>query len=157
MSSKEKGVKNPENKEFNIEVDSQNTTYDLNKIFHIDLSYNFDLLKDLLSTIIKNQKLKDDKILDLENQLIEFKNYFNESLKDPESIKKIQESKTKVSTLLLKEIPNTSCLHYVIRPPPNHIVLETNSKNDPVVNQIIVSLIIFTYNNNLIIEKIEWI
>ena len=39
-----------EKKVFSLE----NTPIDLNKIFHIDLSYNFDLLKDLLSTIIKH-------------------------------------------------------------------------------------------------------
>ena len=145
MSSEEKIEQKPENQEFKIEVDSHNTTYDLNKIFHIDLSYNFDLLKDLLSTIIKNQKLKDDKILDIEPELIDFRNVFNESLKDPETVKKLQESKSKVSSLLLKskEFPNTSCLHYVIHPPPNEIVLETNPKNDPTVNQIIVSIIKF--------------
>ena len=35
--------------EFNVELNGQNSQqkiiYDLNKIFHLDLSYNFDLLK----------------------------------------------------------------------------------------------------------------
>ncbi len=132
-----------EKKEFSLE----NTPIDLNKIFHIDLSYNFDLLKDLLSTIIKNQKIKDDKILYLENQLLDFKLMFNESLKDPETVKKIQENKTRVSSQILKqkEFPDKSCLHYVISPPPNSIVLEPSSKNEPIVNQIIVSYLINLY------------
>ena len=132
-------------KEFNVELNSKNsqnkTIIDLNKIFHIDLSYNFDLLKNLLSTIIQNQKLKDDKILDLESQLIDFKTLFNEALKDPENLKKLQDNKSKISSLLLKgkEFPDTSCLHNIIRPPPNNVNLETSPKNDPIVNQIIVS------------------
>ena len=132
-------------KEYNVEVNEKNTQhktiFDLNKIFHIDLSYNFDLLKDLLSKIITNQQLKDDKILDLESQLIDFKNLFNESLKEPETLQKLQENKSKINALFLKgkEFPNTSCLLDVIRPPPNNIVLETSPKNDPTVNQIIVS------------------
>ena len=147
MSSPKKDVEDNNDKEFNVELDEKNslqkTTIDLNKIFHIDLSYNFDLLKDLLSTIIKNQKLKDDKILSLENQLL----IFNEYLKDPDTVKKIQENKTKVSSQLLKEkeFPDKSCLHYVINPPPSNITLEPSPKNDPVVNQIIVSYLIHLY------------
>lgn len=145
MSSTDREKEIEAEKAFNVELNVNNTqaktTIDLNKIFHIDLSYNFDLLKDLLSTIIRNQKLKDDKILDLESQLIDFKTLFNESLKDPEALKKLQENKSKVSALFLKgkEFPNTSCLHDVIRPPPNNIILEPSPKNEPIINQIIVS------------------
>ena len=149
MSSTEREKEIELEKPFNVELNENNTqektTIDLNKIFHIDLSYNFDLLKDLLSTIIKNQKLKDDKILDLENQIIDFKALFNEITQDPEKTKKLQESRSKASTLLLKgkEFPNVSCLHYLISPPPNDIILEPSSKNDPIINQIIVSNILF--------------
>ena len=109
---------------FNIEVDEQSSQqkiiYDLNKIFHLDFSYNFDLLKNLLCQIIKNQKIKDDKISSLEKQLL--------------------------TSLLLKgkEFPDTSCLHNIIRPPPNNIILEPSPKNEPIINQIIVS------NNNIL-------
>ena len=97
---------------------------------------------------MKNQKLKDD--IDLENKIIDFKLLINETLKDPEAVKKLQQSKTKFSTLLLKnkEFPDTSCLNYVISPPPN-INLEENPKNDPVVNQIIVSIINYSYINKI--------
>ena len=150
MSSTEREKEIDSENPFNVELNennSQTTTFDLNKIFHIDLSYNFDLLKDLLSTIIKNQKLKDDKILDLQNQILDFKALFNEISQDPEKTKKLQESRSRASTLILKgkEFPNVSCLHYLISPPPNDIILEPSSKNDPIINQIIVSIILFIY------------
>lgn len=135
---------------FNIEVDEQSSQqkiiYDLNKIFHVDFSYNFDLLKNLLCQIIKNQKIKDDKISSLEKQLLDFKAIFDESIGDPEIAKKLREAKPKITSLLLKgkEFPDTSCLHNVIRPPPNNIILEPSPKNDPIINQIIVS------NNNIL-------
>jgi len=131
---------------FNIEVDEQSSQqkiiYDLNKIFHLDFSYNFDLLKNLLCQIIKNQKIKDDKISSLEKQLLDFKSIFDESIGDPEIAKKLREAKPKITSLLLKgkEFPDTSCLHNVIRPPPNNIILEPSPKNDPIINQIIVSI-----------------
>ena len=135
---------------FNIEVDEQSSQqkiiYDLNKIFHLDFSYNFDLLKNLLCQIIKNQKIKDDKISSLEKQLLDFKTTFDESIGDPEIAKKLREAKPKMTSLLLKgkEFPDTSCLHNVIRPPPNNIILEPSPKNEPIINQIIVS------NNNIL-------
>lgn len=147
ISSKNENENVPE---FNIEINGddnqQKTTIDLNKIFHIDLSYNFDLLKNLLSAIIKNQKTKDDKILDLENQMLNFKILLNDTLKDPEASKKLLESKSRISTLLLKgkEFPDTSCLNYVITR-PSEINLETSPKNEPIINQIIVSYIYLYY------------
>ena len=69
---------------FNVEIGDRGSDnkqiFDLNEIFHIDLSYNFDLLKNLLSTIIKNQKLKDDKITELENQILDLRIAYNEGL-----------------------------------------------------------------------------
>ena len=67
---------------FNVELGENKQIFDLNKIFHIDLSYNFDLLKNLLSTLIKNQKLKDEKITELENQILDLRIAFNEESKD---------------------------------------------------------------------------
>jgi hypothetical protein len=92
-----------------------------------------------LSEIIKNQKEKDNKIEDLENQLLNFKITFNESMGNPEIVKKLKENKPKMSSLLKgKEFPNTSVLNNKIRPPPNNVVLEQNPKYDPIINQIIV-------------------
>ena len=131
---------------FNIEVDEQSSQqkiiYDLNKIFHLDFSYNFDLLKNLLCQIIKNQKIKDDKIASLEKQILDFKTTFDDAVGDPEIAKELREAKPKMTSLLLKgkEFPDTSCLHNIIRPPPNNIILETSPKNEPIINQIIVSI-----------------
>ena len=141
MSQIEIENKNPD--EFNVEINDRNsqqkTIIDLNKIFN--LSYNFDLLKNLLFSSINNQKAKDDKIADLENQLLDFKITFNEAVGNPEIAKKLREAKPKISSLLLqgKEFPDTSCLHNLIRAPPNDIVLETSPNNDPLINKIIVS------------------
>ena len=41
---------------------------DLNQIFHLNLSYNFDLLKTVLDGILKNQKSQQQEIEDLKNQ-----------------------------------------------------------------------------------------
>lgn len=132
-------------KQYNIEINDQNTQqktiFDLNKIFHLDLSYNFDLLKNLLFSMIKNQQSKDDKIADLESQLLDFKIIFNEAVGDPETARKLKEAKPKMTSTLLKEkqFPNTTCLNNEIHPPPNDIILETSPNNDPLINKIIVS------------------
>lgn len=145
-------------KEFNVEINGQNSQqkiiYDLNKIFHLDLSYNFDLLKNLLSQIIKNQKQKDDKIEELENQLLNFRITFNESIGNPDVVKKLKETKPKMSFLLKgKEFPNTSVLNNTIRQPPNNIALEQSPKYDPIINQIIVSNIKTLIINNIYSKK----
>ena len=72
------------NQEFEHNVEFQTTNqegeetieiYDLNKMFQLNFSYNFDLLKNLMEAIMKNQqtiqndlKTKHTKILDLETQ-----------------------------------------------------------------------------------------
>ena len=43
-------------------------TLDLNQIFHLNLSYNFDLLKTVLDGILKTQKSQQQEIEDLKNQ-----------------------------------------------------------------------------------------
>ena len=89
-----------------------------------------------------------------------FKALFNEIMNDPEKTKKIQESRASTILLKGKEFPNVSCLHYLISPPPNDIILEPSSKNDPIINQIIVSSILFIYIIKYIfinnIEKNKW-
>ena len=92
------------NENFNVELGDNKQTFDLNQIFHIDLSYNFDLLKNLLSTIIKNQKIKDQKIAELENQILDLKIAFNEDANKNKEKRKsrksillpIQETETKL-------------------------------------------------------------
>ena len=143
------------NDDFNIELGENKQVFDLNNIFHIDLSYNFDLLKNLLSAIIKNQKLKDEKITELENQILDLRIAYNE-----ESYKKQEKKKSRKS--VLPSIPesekkldsiNTDNLSLQLKPPKNDPALEISEENDPIVNQIIVSIKI-KYNNYL--AKNKW-
>ena len=130
------------NENFNIELGDNKQIFDLNQIFHIDLSYNFDLLKNLLSTIIKNQKIKDQKIAELENQILDLKIAFNEDANKNKEKRKsrksillpIQETETKLDL-------NTDNWSVQLKPPRNDPVLEISEENDPVVNNIIVSII----------------
>ena len=84
MSTSLNKTKSNKDESFNIEIGDKSTDekqiYDLNEIFHIDLSYNFDLLKNLLSSIIKNQKLKDDRITELENQILDLRIAYNDGV-----------------------------------------------------------------------------
>lgn len=122
---------------YNVELGENKQIFDLNKIFHIDLSYNFDLLKNLLSTLIKNQKLKDEKITELENQILDLRIAFNEESKDKKKVRKslippIQDSENK------QEAINTDNLSIKLKPPKSEPVLEISDDNDPTVNKIIV-------------------
>ena len=107
----------------------------MNEIFHIDLSYNFDLLKNLLSTIIKNQKLKDDKLTELENQILDLRIALNQ---DPN---KIQSGKKDQTPDKEKEKGNydDQSLKFVLKPPKKEPELEESEKYQPIVNKIIVS------------------
>ena len=131
------------NDNFNIELGENKQIFDLNQIFHIDLSYNFDLLKNLLSTIIKNQKLKDQKIVELENQILDLKIAFNDDTNKNKEKRKSRKSillpiQETVTELNLKDIDNISGQ---LKPPRKDPVLEISEENDPVVNKIIVSII----------------
>ena len=151
MSSSPKKIKTDiidNESSYNVELDDKNSDkkqiFDLNEIFHIDLSYNFDLLKNLLSTIIKNQKLKDEKILDLENQLLDLRIAFNEELNNKSEPTKKIEIRPK-SPLKKKEenieIENTENITHDLKPPKISLKLEISDKNEPIVNSIIVSKI----------------
>ena len=143
MSANPKNIKSGKNENFNVEIGDKGTDdkqiFDLNEIFHIDLSYNFDLLKNLLSTIIKNQKLKDDKLTELENQLLDLRIAFNES---PNKIdpNKIQSGKKEKKEKKLEGSFESESLKYVLKPPKKEPVLEESDQYQPIVNNIIVSL-----------------
>lgn len=155
MSSSSKKIKTDKKDNeasFNVELNDKNSDkkqiFDLNEIFHIDLSYNFDLLKNLLSTIIKNQKLKDEKIIELENQLLDLRIAFNEeSNKKSEPTKKVETkpkspSKEKEETDEVIENPEISeNITFDLKPPKYLPKLEVSDKNEPIVNNIIVSKI----------------
>ena len=128
---------------FNVEIGDRGSDnkqiFDLNEIFHIDLSYNFDLLKNLLSTIIKNQKLKDDKILDLENQLLDLRISLNEE--NSKNLDKSKESKNKQTPKKeIKEnidISTPEIILHQLKPPTKEIILEESNENPEIVNKII--------------------
>ena len=139
MSTNPKKIQSNKNDKFNVEIGDKASNdkqiFDLNEIFHIDLSYNFDLLKNLLSTIIKNQKLKDDKLTELENQILDLRIALNQ---DPN---KIQSGKKDQTPDKEKEKGNydDQSLKFVLKPPKKEPELEESEKYQPIVNKIIVS------------------
>ena len=139
MSSSLNKTKSNKEESFNIEIGDKTSDdkqiFDLNEIFHIDLSYNFDLLKNLLSTIIKNQKLKDDKLTELENQILDLRIALNQ---DPN---KIQSAKKDQTPDKEKEKGNydDQSLKFVLKPPKKEPELEESEQYQPIVNNIIVS------------------
>ncbi len=139
MSTNPKKIQSGKNDKFNVEIGDKTSDdkqiFDLNEIFHIDLSYNFDLLKNLLSTIIKNQKLKDDKLTELENQILDLRIALNQ---DPN---KIQSGKKDQTPDKEKEKGNydDQSLKFVLKPPKKEPELEESEKYQPIVNNIIVS------------------
>ena len=156
MSSSLNKTKSNKEESFNIEIGDKTSDdkqiFDLNEIFHIDLSYNFDLLKNLLSTIIKNQKLKDDKITELENQILDLRIAYNEGLtqksgeifpkkmfeeKDPKSKSIISSQEKKEEEK--DENKEEDNLEYELKPPKKGPELEISEQNPPIVNKIIVS------------------
>ena len=140
MSTNPKKIQSGKNDKFNVEIGDKASDdkqiFDLNEIFHIDLSYNFDLLKNLLSTIIKNQKLKDDKLTELENQILDLRIALNQ---DPN---KIQSGKKEQTPDKEKEKGNydDQSLKFVLKPPKKEPELEESEQYQPIVNNIIVSL-----------------
>ncbi len=139
MSTNPKKIQSGKNDKFNVEIGDKASDdkqiFDLNEIFHIDLSYNFDLLKNLLSTIIKNQKLKDDKLTELENQILDLRIALNQ---DPN---KIQSGKKDQTPDKEKEKGNydDQSLKFVLKPPKKEPELEESAQYQPIVNNIIVS------------------
>jgi hypothetical protein len=115
--------------------------FDLNKMFQVSFSYNFELLKNIMEAIINNQqniqndfKEKQTQILNLETQLLEIKTILG------------AKGNLALSSDGDKEVPTNPKLFSVIkgnqdilRPPPNDIKLEVSVGNDDIINQIIVS------------------
>ena len=93
-------------------------TFDLNQIFQINFSYNFDLLKGLLESLIKNQQeaLKDFlkskkeseiKINELEHKILDMKITISDAkyIQDLETEKeKLKEKSEKMKMKVIKEI-----------------------------------------------------
>ena len=134
---------------FNVEIGDDTSDkkhiFDLNKIFHIDLSYNFDLLKNLLLTLIKNQKEKENKITELENQILDLRIAFSEgSIKKSDEKNKEEEKVNKKEETIEKKEPkgesenqNKDTINYKINPPIKGPKLEISDENSPIINKII--------------------
>ena len=149
-----------EQKERNVEFFISNIggkesaeVFDLNKIFQMNFSYNFDLLKNLIEALMKNQKnfqteLKEKsiKIVELENQLLDFKlSSLKSEVKKPEvklepsSFQAIEISNESAEQLNPKLISIIKGDKSVLKEPPNDIELKESYNNDEIINKIIVS------------------
>jgi hypothetical protein len=125
---------------------------DLNKIFQMNFSYNFDLLKNLIEALMKNQKnfqeeLKEKtlKINDLENQILALTSQENKEISTNKIIKQsisqpIVTSREVLSSKLISLINNAK---NIIKEPPNEIKLDESS--DEKTNKIVVSIIFNIY------------
>lgn len=136
--------------ERNVELQTKNQEgeesieiFDLNKIFKF--SYNFDILKNIMEALMKNQqnmqkelKSKNTKILELESQLLDIK-----LILDSGSVGKLPTKSDKQQAQTFDSNPKlfsvTKGNQDILRQPPNDIKLEVSIGNDDNINQIIVS------------------
>ena len=129
---------------------------DLNKIFQMNFSYNFDLLKNLIEALLKNQKNfqselkeKTNKIMDLENQLLDLKLSSvkeevitnTKSKLEPSSFQQIEINSVPEKLINPKLLLVIKGDKNIIKTPPNDIKLEESSNNNDEMNKIIVSII----------------
>jgi hypothetical protein len=145
----------------NIEGKSSAEIIDLNKIFEMNFSYNFDLLKNLIEALMKNQKnfqeeLKEKtlKINDLENQILALTSQENKEISINKTIKQsisqpIVTSREVLSSKLISLINDAK---NIIKEPPNEIKLDESS--DEKTNKIVVSIIFNIYY--IYLEKNKW-
>ena len=145
----------------NIEGKSSAEIIDLNKIFEMNFSYNFDLLKNLIEALMKNQKnfqeeLKEKtlKINDLENQILALTSQENKEISTNKIIKQsisqpIVTSREVLSSKLISLINDAK---NIIKEPPNEIKLDESS--DEKTNKIVVSIIFNIYY--IYLEKNKW-
>jgi hypothetical protein len=96
---------------FNVPGKPDIGLFDLNKIFQVNLNYNFDSLKTLLEGLVssykkneeeieklkENCKEKDMKIDELEGKIIDLNILINSSLGDNEAVEKLKDMKSKFS------------------------------------------------------------
>ena len=126
----------------------------LNKMFQMNFSYNFDLLKNLIEALLKNQKnfqteLKEKtmKLVELENKVLDLQ-LASLSQENPEPSKKPRSSFQLLEVNTGEPINMSSKLSSVIKGdsnaikfPPNDIQLEESTANDEKMNNLIVSIL----------------
>ena len=148
-----------EQKEHNVEFFISNIggkdsseVIDLNKIFQMNFSYNFDLLKNLIEALLKNQKnfrteLKEKtmQFVELENKVLDLQlASSNQETPSPPPKPRPSFQQLEINTgtsinmspKLLSVIKGDS---NIIKLPPNDIQLEESSANDEKMNNVIVS------------------
>lgn len=143
----------------NIEGKSSAEIIDLNKIFEMNFSYNFDLLKNLMEALMKNQKHfqaelkeKTDKIMELENQISNLR-LPSEKTETQKTYKKLEPSSFQQLEINKEQTLNPKILSVfqgdknALQAPPNDIKLEESSNNDDKHNNIIVSIIYISHIN----------
>ena len=104
---------------FNIPGKPDIGLLDLNKIFQVNLNYNFDSLKILLEGLINSykntqeelenirayNKVKDIKIKDLEQKMLDLNILLNKSLGNSEEVEKLKDLKDKLVNKVEEEVP----------------------------------------------------
>ena len=119
--------------------------FDLNKLFEINFSYNFEILKSLIETLILNQqenrkeyiKMKKDfeiKINDIENNIIDLKI----KVSNPQSLEELKKEKEKI----LEE--SEKIRKKIIREKNLELKEEKESKN-VIINNLSVSIKLYIY------------
>lgn len=149
--------------EFNEEGMENTKFFDLNKVFQMKLSYNFDILKELIESLISSQnKIQKElnKIPDLEKKLLDFKIMLTNTLGDKEAVQKLESEKSKInkqmeSSSIEAEKPQQPAKSSQkssgkvkkgnIHPPSSDVKLEIKIGYDDITNKIIVSKINFYF------------
>ena len=145
-SQKQEPQRNIQFQTTNQEGEESIEIFDLNKIFQMNFSYNFDILKNLIEALMKNQqniqndlKEKETKILELETQILSNKVYDNNISGDKSArSSKNQPLSSRDSNKKLVSVIKGN--QDVLRKPPNDIKLEVSIGNDDTINKIIVSI-----------------
>ena len=105
--------------------------FDLNKIFQMNLTYNFDILKNLITSLIQNQKNFQNQINDLKSVLL------SGGQISPEALKKIMENKQTDQQKTNIENVNKPHKAGTVRAPRSDVKLEVSIENDDTTNKII--------------------
>jgi hypothetical protein len=144
-SQKQEPQRNIQFQTTNQEGEESIEIFDLNKIFQMNFSYNFDILKNLIEALMKNQqniqndlKEKETKILELETQILGNKISDNISGDKSARSSKNQPLSSRDSNKKLVSVIKGN--QDVLRKPPNDIKLEVSIGNDDTINKIIVSI-----------------
>ena len=126
---------------------------DLNKMFQMNFSYNFDILKNLIEALMKNQKNfqtelkeKTSKIEELESQLLDLgissgKEEISKSIKNAihsfKELSIVNQTSTMINPKLVSVIKSDKNM---LKAPPDDIQIDEIKSNDDKINDIIVSI-----------------